>query len=415
MTAPMSTSSPTPPTPAPGDARPGAADAPAPAPAGTAELPAEAFGAALAGLPGMGPARLSAVLAAAAPAEAWQRIRAGAAWREPDVVAALGASGPSLLDAWRVAARATEEAEVWAGLVQEGLGVALRSSPAYPAELADDIEPPAVLFHRGRPEVLAGGARVAVVGTRRCTSVGLDVAFELGHDLARAGVAVVSGLALGIDGAAHRGALAACGAAPVGVVATGIDVVYPVQQRRLWREVAEAGVLLGEAPPGTRPERWRFPARNRIIAALADIVVVVESHRTGGSLHTVDEADRRGVDVMAVPGAVRNLAAAGTNALLAEGRAPARDADDVLVALGITTAARAERTDPRPPPAPGDAAVLAAIGWQPASLDQVATRAGHDVGGVAEALERLMADGWVAQRGGWYERIARPPVEGSVR
>jgi DNA processing protein len=378
-----------------------------------AELPPEAFGAALAGLPGMGPARLTAVLDAVPPAVAWERVRQGAGW-EPGLLATLGRGGPGLLEGWRAAARQTDVAEVWRRLVREGLGVALRGSPAYPGELADDIEPPAILFHRGRREALAGSARVAVVGTRRCTTAGVDVAFELGYDLAQAGVAVVSGLALGIDGAAHRGALAAAGSPPIGVVASGIDVVYPPQQRRLWQAVAEAGVLLGEAPLGARPERWRFPARNRIIAALADVVVVVESHRAGGSLHTVDEADRRSVEVMAVPGAVRNMAAVGTNALLAEGRPPVRDAGDVLVTLGLSTAERGERAEPRPAPAPGDAEVLDAIGWQPASFDQVVTRTGQDLGLVAESLERLMAAGWVAQQGGWYERIAQPRAGGSV-
>lgn len=378
------------------------------------DLPAEAFGAALAGLPGMGPARLTAVLDSVPPAVAWERLRQGVAWPEPGLVATLGRGGPALLEGWRAAAREIDVADVWRRLVREGLGVALRGSPAYPGELADDIEPPAILFHRGRPEVLVGAARVAVVGTRRCTKAGIDVAFELGYDLAQAGVSVVSGLALGIDGAAHRGALAAAGAPPIGVVASGIDVVYPPQQRQLWQAVAEAGVLLGEAPLGARPERWRFPARNRIIAALADVVVVVESHRQGGSLHTVDEADRRSVDVMAVPGAVRNMAAAGTNALLAEGRPPVRDAGDVLVTLGLSTADRGERTESRPAPAPGDEEVLDAIGWQPASFDQVVTRTGHDLAVVAESLERLMAGGWVAQQGGWYERIAQPRVEGSV-
>jgi len=379
-----------------------------------AALPPEAFGAALASLPGMGPARLTAVLDAVSPVEAWERTWQGAPWREPGVKAALGSGGPALLDGWRAAARQTDVAEVWRRLVREGLGVALRGSPAYPGELADDIEPPAILFHRGRREALAGTPRVAVVGTRRCTSAGADVAFELGYDLAQAGVAVVSGLALGIDGAAHRGALAAGGAAPVGVVACGMDIVYPPQQRHLWQAVGEAGVLLGEAPLGARPERWRFPARNRIIAALADLVVVVESHRSGGSLHTVDEADRRSVEVMAVPGAVRNVAAAGTNALLAEGRPPVRDAGDVLVALGITTAERAEPAESRPAPAAGDAEVLDAIGWQPASFDQIASRTGRDLVGLAESLERLLAAGWVAQQGGWYERIARGRGEGSV-
>jgi DNA processing protein len=244
------------------------------------------------------------------------------------------------------------------------------------------------------------------VGTRRCTATGTSVALELGGDLARAGVAVVSGLATGIDAAAHRGALAAGVAPPIGVAGSGLDVVYPRGHGELWQAVVDAGVLLSETPLGVRPERWRFPARNRIIAALADLVVVIESHRRGGSLHTVDEADRRGVDVLAVPGSVRNPAAAGTNALLAEGRAPVTCADDVLMALGLGAGERHPPPDRRPQPDPDDQALLDVLGWQAATLDQLLLRSERDLGAVTMSLQRLVQAGWVVQHGGWYERVA---------
>jgi DNA processing protein len=371
------------------------------------ELPAEAYAAALAGLPGMGPARLAAVLNASPPAAAWARVRQGTPWREPVILSALGRNGQQLLSDWRAAAARTDPAMVWRRLVEARVGVALWRAPSYPAVLVDDIDPPAIVFHRGRPDVLARGPRVAIVGTRRCTPTGKAVAFELGRDLAIEGVSVVSGLAWGIDGAAHRGAVAGDDAPPVGVVGNGLDIVYPAGQHELWAAVAEAGVLLSEAPLGTRPERWRFPARNRIIAALSDLVVVVESHRTGGSMHTVDQADLRGVDVMAVPGSVHNVAAAGTNALLAEGRLPVRDAGDVLVALGLSQSRQVACAEHRAPPAPDDQPVLEAVGWQPSSLDQLARRSGLALPALAAAIERLRAGGWLSQRGGWYERIAQ--------
>lgn len=368
-------------------------------------LPDEALAAALAALPGMGPARLTAILAFEAAPDAWARVVAGRGWRDPAVRFALGPEGHRLVERWRTVARGMSPEAGWARLVDAGVGVTLHGSPSYPPALAGDIEPPRLLFHRGEPEVIAG-PRVAVVGTRRCTSVGAGVAYELGHDLAAAGVAVISGLASGIDGAAHRGAIAAGGAPPIGVVGSGLDVVYPVRQDDLWRTVAARGVLLSEAPLGAKPERWRFPARNRIIAALADLVVVVESHRQGGSLYTVDEADRRGTDVLAVPGSVRSPASAGTNDLLAEGRAPACSADDVITALGLCPAGRRERRDHRPPPSGDDAAVLEALGWQPATLDQLVLRTGRDLGGLTLALLRLEDAGWAASRGGWWERVA---------
>jgi DNA processing protein len=372
----------------------------------TGDLPPEAFAAALAGLPSMGPHRLTALLRADEPERAWVRLRGGDLWPEPAVREALGPDGAAVLDRWRAAAGAADPGAVWHGIVRARVGVAVIGASGYPPALASDVEPPAVVFHRGSPDAV-GGARVAIVGTRRCTSTGRGVAWELGRDLAAAGVSVVSGLAAGIDGAAHRGALAARGAPPVGVVGSGLDVVYPRGQGELWRAVAAAGVLLSEAPLGAPPERWRFPARNRIIAALADVVVVVESHRSGGSFHTVDEADRRAIDVMAVPGSVRSPASVGTNDLLAEGRAPACSADDVLVALGLQPAGRRRRTEPRLPPQPADVRVLEAVGWQPATLDQIARRAELDLAALAPALDRLTDAGWVAQRGGWYERVAR--------
>jgi DNA processing protein len=379
------------------------------APAPSVALPVEAFAACLAGLPGMGPARLSAILRVATADVAWDGIDVGARWPEADVLAALGPRSDALLARWRRAARDIDPAAVWQAIVDEGIGVAVLGSPAYPRALAGDIEPPGVVFHRGSPDVLAG-PRVAVVGTRRCSATGAGIAWELGRDLAVAGVAVVSGLASGIDSAGHRGALAALGAGdgapPIGVVGSGLDVIYPRGQGELWRAVASHGVLLSEAPLGARPERWRFPARNRIIAALADLVVVVESHRAGGSMHTVDEADRRGTDVMAVPGSVRAPASAGTNALLAEGRAPVCSADDVLVALGLRPAGRRSRDEARPRPDAADVPVLDAVGWQPATLDHIAARTGLDLGSLAAALDRLCEAGWIAQRGGWYERIA---------
>ena len=238
-----------------------------------------------------------------------------------------------LVERWRnglrkinVEQRAAEHAE---------LGIELLSplDPRWP--LADDPDPPVLLFYAGDLGLLDHPVAVAVVGTRRCTTVGRTVAYDLGRDFAKADVAVVSGLALGVDGAAHRGALDAEGPV-IGVVGSGIDVVYPGGNRELWQRVIEHGLLLSEAPAKARPKRWRFPARNRLIAGLSRGVVVVESHRTGGALLTVDEAVERGRPVYAVPGSVLSAASDGTNALLVEGATPACSAADVLYDLGIT-------------------------------------------------------------------------------
>ena len=285
--------------------------------------------AALASLPRATPRRLERLLGRRDPAKVWERVERGemAKW----------VAGDDLHDVWRDHAHGTDLEALRSRLESLDAWVTTPASAQHPFTLTYDIDPAPVLFRRGRiPDPTA--PVVAIVGTRRCTPTGRSVAMELGSGLAAAGVTVVSGLALGIDGAAHRGALAADGAPVVGVVGSGLDVPYPRGNLDLWDAVADAGTLLGEAPLGAEPEGWRFPARNRLLAALADVVVVVESKRAGGSMHTVEEAIRREVTVMAVPGSVRNPAAAGTNLLLSEGCAPACSTDDVLVALGLATA-----------------------------------------------------------------------------
>jgi DNA processing protein len=370
-------------------------------------LPSEAWAAALASLPMMGPARLLALLARWSPVDAWDRVLHRNALDDEGVRSAARPDPRALADGWARAAVAIDVTALWQRHVDAEVGVACLGSAAYPAPLAQDIEPPGVLFSRGDVGVV-NGPRVAIVGTRNATRYGLDLAFELGRDLAASGVAVVSGLALGIDGAAHAGALETDTTAPIAVVGSGIDVVYPRRHASLWREVERRGVVLTEAPLGSAPERWRFPARNRLIAALADLVVVVESREVGGSMHTVAEAARRDRPVYAVPGPGRSAASAGTNRLLRDGAQVACDAGDVLVGLGLSAALSRPLRDPRPPADPADLAVLDAIGWAPATIDGIVGASGLALGAVSLALARLTAQGWLAERGGWYERVARP-------
>ena len=268
------------------------------------------------------------------------------------MVAALGSRADALMASWRRTATGIDPAVVWQAIVEQGIGVAVVGSAGYPPVLAADIEPPGVVFHRGSPDVVAGPrwpwwGRANAVPPAQRSPVSWAATWP---PLASRSFPVSHRASTPPGTGAPCPPREAASAPPIGVVGSGLDVVYPRGQAELWRAVAVTGVLLSEAPLGARPERWRFPARNRIIAALADLVVVVESHRPGGSLHTVDEADRRGIDVMAVPGSVRAPASAGTNGLLAEGRAPACSADDVLVALGLGPAGRRSRDDARPGP-----------------------------------------------------------------
>jgi DNA processing protein len=374
-------------------------------PVDDARLPEAAWVAALAGLPGMGPVRLSALLRTWPATEAWARVSAGGVHRVTPVVERSRGLRPEVAAAWAVAAREVDVGAAWERHRRAEVEVLVPGADGWPVALDDDPEPPAVLFVRGDPAALVRPA-VAIVGTRRCTPTGRAVATELGRDLATAGVSVVSGLALGVDGAAHTGALVAPpGAAPVAVVGTGVDVTYPRAHVALAERVAAVGAVVSEYPLGTPPAAWRFPARNRIIAGLCDVLVVVESARTGGSMHTVDAAIERGRPVLAVPGSVRNPAAAGTNELLSAGCAPARDVTDVLVALGLGTAPE-RPPEPAPAVSKDQALVLDALGWDASTLEQVADRLGDPLGPVALHLTDLVHAGIVVRTGAWYTRTA---------
>ncbi len=274
------------------------------------------------------------------------------------------------------------------------------------------------------------------------------MAYRLGRDLTLGGAAVVSGLALGVDGSAHRGALDH-GRTVIGVVAGGLDVVYPRANGPLWHEVGRRGLLVSEVPVGRRPDRWRFPARNRLIAGLAQATVVVESHQRGGALSTAEEAARRDRPVMAVPGSVLSSASKGTNGLLVDGAIPIRDAVDVLLFLGhpvpavltapSATAAAvddpADAAEPDDPPAEGldtpvdhpdegssdpdqgapgapapalqaappagsvPARILAEVATGPVHLDELVGLTGLTVADVLIVVQELQAAGLVELRG----------------
>lgn len=206
-------------------------------------------------------------------------------------------------------------------------------SPDYPHLLSQISDPPPCLWFRGRLDVL-GLTCVAVIGARSASQDGLAAAGEIGLGLAMAGVAVVSGLARGVDAAAHQGALDA-GGCTIAVLGTGIDRVYPAEHRDLSERIATEGLLLTEFPPGSPPEDWHFPRRNRIISGLSKAVVVVEAREKSGSLITARLAADQGRDVMAVPGTFIGGRNRGANALLRDGAKLVESAVDILQELGI--------------------------------------------------------------------------------
>jgi DNA processing protein len=277
-------------------------------------------------------------------------------------------------------------------LTGTGLRFVGRSDPAFPALLRAIHDPPIGLFVRGVAELeLLSRPAVAVVGARACSAYGSHVARRLGRELAAAGLVVVSGLARGIDGAAHRGALEATGPT-VAVLGCGIDRDYPASHRELARGIAESGLIVSEYAPGVEPAPWRFPARNRIIAGLAAATVVVEARERSGALITADLALEEGRDVFAVPGEITSTLSKGTNALLRLGAVPLTAAADALEHFGL---------EPKPQRVqdPESAAILARL---PATADELARATELDSGRLAALLAELELAGVVVEGEGTY-------------
>lgn len=400
-------------------------------------LPREAFAAALVAIGVFGSSSLQALLGRSSPEALWRAVLTGV----HD-------------DARHRRSRKAGELDVgalWRDHLEAAVEVVLPGAGGFPPVLIGDPDGPAVLFRCGKGGALTTGPRVAVVGTRRATRYGLSLAAELGSELAAAGVEVVTGLTPGIDEAAHEGALAgsgiAGGAPPVGLVAGPLDRPDPTMGR-LWERARTAGVLVSEMAVGRRAvPPWRFVRRNRMLGALADVVVVVEAHGRGRALATAQAAAQRGVTVGAVPGSVRSPASAGTNGLLADGAQVVRETADVLVALELARAGESRReraTTPKaarrrtpgsvttgtvtdrapargvPEPVSGgevrrgsdDDRVLQALEWEPCPLEEVLRRTGLGLSSASAALERLRAAGRAHGDAGWWQQgpIGRRPL-----
>jgi DNA processing protein len=312
-------------------------------------------------------------------------------------------------------------AEIRRALVRTGVWAGCRHDGAYPRPLEDDGQRPAVLYGRGDPARLRlladAGDVVCVVGARRASSYGLEVACQLGRELAAAGLTVLSGMANGVDSAAHEGALAAEGHT-VAVLGSGADLPSPVRRRGLYARILERGLVLSELPPGTRASTISFPARNRIMAALAAITIVVEARERSGSLITAAMAGDLGREVGAVPGRVGTPNAEGTNQLLRDGAQLVRCAQDVLDSLfGAGVLARPVELEGRQPPGLESRleAVLELVERGADTADAVVLAGSCEAAVVAASLARLELLGYLrCDASGHFEPTAlaarRPPA-----
>jgi DNA processing protein len=266
------------------------------------------------------------------------------------------------------------------------------SDSRYPAWLRMVPDPPAVLWVRGDPGVF-DQTSVAIVGSRGASQYAKTVARRLAAGLAGAGVAVTSGMARGVDGAAHAGCLDA-GGRTIAVLGTGVDIVYPPEHGELAQRIANAGLLVSELEPGAPPNAWHFPKRNRIISGLSRAVVVVEASEKSGSLITARLALEQGREVMAVPGSVLYGQNRGAHALIKDGATPVEDAADILDALGIGWGRIAAGTPSPLQPTPIEAA-LEQAGPQGVDIDALTRATGIGAEALLGALTALEIDGRV--------------------
>jgi DNA processing protein len=283
--------------------------------------------------------------------------------------------------------------------------------PEFPRTLLEIGDPPPLLFCLGRRALLAQAA-IAIVGSRNATPQGRADAEAFAATLSAAGLTIVSGLAIGIDAAAHRGGLAHAGSS-IAVVGTGLDRVYPATNRKLAQQLSAHGLLISEYAPGTPALKHHFPRRNRLVSGLARGVLVVEATLSSGSLITARLAAEQGREVFAVPGSIHSPFSKGCHRLIREGAKLVETADDILIELNLAPVAPLGHARPDAAQGEPEHALLAALGYDPADIDTLASRTGMSAAVVAASLTTLEIDARVAALpGGLWQRLpARPRTD----
>jgi DNA processing protein len=323
-----------------------------------------------------------------------------------ELSAYAGAEALAALDSPQVQ-DAVQRALQWAGVA--GHHLVTLADEAYPRLLLEIADPPPLLYAAGSLELLQRPA-LAVVGSRNATAQGERNAESFAQALSDAGFTIVSGLALGIDAAAHRGGLAGR-SSTIAVLGTGIDVVYPRRNAQLAEDIAARGLLLSEFPLGTAPAAPNFPRRNRLISGLAQGCLVVEAALASGSLITARAAAEQGREVFALPGSIHSPLSKGCHALIKTGAKLAESAEDILTELGgFQPSGYASTTATTQAQAPQTGGLLQHMGHDPVDVDSLCMRAGLSAEQVASELLRLELDGRVASLpGGLYQRLEKGP------
>lgn len=357
----------------------------------TSALPERAWWLAFMQVPGIGPSRIQVLLDRfGSLSRAWSS--SGAELRET----VSGHLAESILNS-----RESLDIELlYETSTRDGVRVVCLLDDHYPALLREVPSPPPVLYYRGQVSATDTTA-VAIVGTRKMTRYGQDMARSIASDLARAGVTIVSGLALGIDGTAHRSALEA-GGRTLAVLGSGIDVMYPGRHRDLARKIEQQGAVISDYPPGTPPDRFNFPPRNRIISGLSRGVVVIEAPERSGALITVDFAAEQGRDAFAVPGPVGASASAGCLRILREGATLVRSAEDILEDLHIRPVDYQQQGEEQVHLSNEERRLLSVLTSQPQHIDDIAAQLGTTINNVSGELMMLELQGSVHSGGGGY-------------
>ncbi len=285
-------------------------------------------------------------------------------------------------------------------LQEKRFSLACPEDVLYPESLKNIYDPPASLYYRGTLCCLQQPS-IAIIGSRAATSYGKQISFQLARELAQKGITVVSGMALGIDSESHRGAIAG-GGKTVGVLGCGLDVVYPPQNKKLYNEVVECGALLTEYGPGTKPEGFRFPARNRIISGTVLGVIVVEAALKSGSLITARLALEQDREVFAVPGRVDSVKSAGTHQLLKQGAHLVHSAADIIDEIGIAmtmhqVSVPQKNDEKNEHLEAGEKQILSCLDVYPATIDEIVRMSGHALGEIHGLMLGLELKGLVKQ------------------